>query len=447
MEAGSTSEGQASHSVGAPSRLLEPVVAAIASSFDCVLKGMVAAGLGIEALCFYLGLTRAALEYNVVRLGLPTPHDRSMRKARAFGRWKPWEIDDLRCAIHWRRQGIHVDCIAERLGRTPGAVRSKLRRLGVPAPPRRELRRVDPRQLPAQASFDFPLPPFEDRRLSVPSRQTGSARKTPAAAIVPPTPAQAAKPAKALGQRELALLQIMRASGGAVPALSDSEPVTSRAGLLGPGARPVIDDDHITTLEYDFSWIRDEPNIVRNKLAVIIISDLHFGLLGFRAAADLLGMSATRLATIRQKIDLPLDRDRAKFHDTYDPELARLNRVACGCALIQEGQRPDGKRGHWFFRPKRRTDRLSLWTQRNVTKTIDKLEYSQYRAQAVLETTTRSQRPAQTSDSSKQGAPYEKLRLGSHAPSQRPGLSGQIGQSMPWTYAGNGSAARHIAYP
>ena len=48
--------------------------------FDAVLAGMVAAGHGIEAICLYLDLSRAALDYHLVRLGLRTPHDRPQRK-------------------------------------------------------------------------------------------------------------------------------------------------------------------------------------------------------------------------------------------------------------------------------------------------------------------------------------------------------------------------------
>ena len=53
---------------------------------------MIRAGLGVEAICAYLGLSRAVLDYNLVRLDLPTPHDRPRRK----GGRRAWADDELR---------------------------------------------------------------------------------------------------------------------------------------------------------------------------------------------------------------------------------------------------------------------------------------------------------------------------------------------------------------
>jgi len=117
--------------------------AAVGFPFDPVLAGMIAAGQGIHAICLYLGLTRPALDEHLVRLGLRTPHERPLRKPGPRG----WSVLDTIRLIAWRVAGIHPETIAQRLGRSANAVRAKARRLGLPRPDRRALRRVDPARL------------------------------------------------------------------------------------------------------------------------------------------------------------------------------------------------------------------------------------------------------------------------------------------------------------
>ena len=62
--------------------LLSLAAAAVSLPVDTLLRGMVAAGQGIQAILDYLGLSRMALEAQIVRLGLPMPHDRPRRRAR-----------------------------------------------------------------------------------------------------------------------------------------------------------------------------------------------------------------------------------------------------------------------------------------------------------------------------------------------------------------------------
>ena len=135
--------------------------AAVGFPFDPVLAGMVAAGQGIQSICLYLGLTRPALDEHLVRLGLRTPHERPLRKPGPRG----WSVLDTIRLIAWRVAGIHPETIAQRLGRSANAVRAKARRLGLPRPDRKALRRVDPEWLedPApgfgiQAAAREPLP-------------------------------------------------------------------------------------------------------------------------------------------------------------------------------------------------------------------------------------------------------------------------------------------------
>jgi hypothetical protein len=111
---------------------------------DVLLRGMVAAGQGIQAICLYLGLTRIALDGHLVRLALKTPHD---RPPRSGGR-RPWSLLDTVRLIAYRMLCVHPRTIALRLDRSVGSIYSKLRRLGVPAPPRSSLVELDPAALP-----------------------------------------------------------------------------------------------------------------------------------------------------------------------------------------------------------------------------------------------------------------------------------------------------------
>ena len=62
-------------------------VAAAVAPVDYVLAGMVAAGLGAEAISLYLGLARTALGERLVELGLPAPHDRPLRRTGGRHSW------------------------------------------------------------------------------------------------------------------------------------------------------------------------------------------------------------------------------------------------------------------------------------------------------------------------------------------------------------------------
>ena len=132
-----------------PARLLS-LVAATIFPLDRVLAGMVAVGLGMEAICLYLGLPRGVLHESLIRLGLATPHDRLLRKPGA----RSWLVLDTMRLIAWRVTGVHPETIGQRLGRSPNAIRAKARRLGLQPPGRKMLRRVDP------ATLVDPLPGF-----------------------------------------------------------------------------------------------------------------------------------------------------------------------------------------------------------------------------------------------------------------------------------------------
>lgn len=110
--------------------------AAQPSPFERVLSGMVGAGLVQEAICAFLTLTLESLSGHVARLGLPMPSDRPMRKP--CGR-QPWTVADIRTLISLWCANLPACVIARMLGRSPGGVRSKGRRLGLYRRNRRDL--------------------------------------------------------------------------------------------------------------------------------------------------------------------------------------------------------------------------------------------------------------------------------------------------------------------
>ena len=210
------------------------LVKAAVYPFDPVLTGMVAAGLCLEALSRFLGLTRAALYEHIVRLGLRTPPDAPFRSAGARG----WSDEDVRRLVAWRPVGVHPEVIGESLSkrRKAAAVRAKCRRIGLAAPSRRLLFRPDPAALrkltgpgPADASlspaakYGRPagptLPGFEAAPQSRPTRRTGGMRDL----------------AHAEDQPELELLADIGLTEQAGPVVPEIPTVTA-SDLAEPGA-------------------------------------------------------------------------------------------------------------------------------------------------------------------------------------------------------------------
>ena len=97
-------------------------------TFDRVLCGMVRVGLVQEAICRFLLLTIETLSFHLVRLDLPTPSERAMRKPSGE---RPWTDDEVRLLIKLWAANLCTAAIGETLGRSAGSVRSKARRLGL----------------------------------------------------------------------------------------------------------------------------------------------------------------------------------------------------------------------------------------------------------------------------------------------------------------------------
>jgi len=230
-------ERSSEHSAG-PGRaglFVVPLAAAL-SPLDYVLAGMVAAGLGIEALCLYLGLARTALFERIVALGLLTPHDRQLRRP---GGKRPWLAGEVHELIRLWVSGVRVVCIADCLGRSPGAVWSKARRLGLPKRDRRKLVRLEPISRPAAD----PEPATLVRDFVAPAAHEAAVSESTSSTIdaVPAAPSASLAPAPVSENNE-ATGQLALASGSADPAegrqvIAKQDAVSAAAAPAGGGQR------------------------------------------------------------------------------------------------------------------------------------------------------------------------------------------------------------------
>jgi hypothetical protein len=89
---------------------------------------MAAKGHVFEAISLYLRVSLSDLLGHIVRLGLAMP---SMLPMRKTGGRRLWSIEEIHVLIELWSHNIHVNCIAAKIGRSSGAVRSKARRLGL----------------------------------------------------------------------------------------------------------------------------------------------------------------------------------------------------------------------------------------------------------------------------------------------------------------------------
>jgi hypothetical protein len=340
---------------------LPPVVRSLAAvvlfPFDDVLRGMVTAGQGIEALCLFLGLTRRLLDDHLARLGLATPHDRPLRKPGVHG----WSVVDAIRLIAWRMAGVHPEIIGERLGRTAGGVRSKARRLGLRPPPRKLLHKPDPKTLrDPEPGFGWRGPPHS------PAPFTPEAACGRSAGVISfrgrdvvETLAQGTEKAiagkiagffgRSIGQRELPLFGVV---GG-----TDRHPVEPRLEQndkhIAHLARPIpefIIPKTETEVDFngDLTWIGKIRRPLTNKLVVWICGMLYLGGLHYAEAAKRVGMTAPAFRTFKTRASIPVEVNRKKFGNIFDEQGARATLAASGHKLRKCISASDGG-GNWFW--------------------------------------------------------------------------------------------------
>ena len=287
---------------------LSILAAATAFSLDAVLAGMVGAGQGFRAICLYLGLSCTDFDEHLVRLGLSRPHGRPIRT----GGRKPWTPEDVTRLIAWRVTGIHPEIIAVRLDRTPGAVRTKARRLGLPRPPRTALRKVDP------LSLQDPLPGLG---LTI----SPDPADTPCQ-VRPASPVSLRQPERKTarvsdGQREMPFFQAVKASSAATAPTS---------GPVIPRTEAEVD------LSGDLTWVGTIRKPQKDRLAVWTIGMLFMGGLYYKEVATRVGKTPASIRTLRTRLGVPVDETRKNVtRQWFDEELANASCAQSGYVVKQ----------------------------------------------------------------------------------------------------------------
>lgn len=360
-------------------RLLLPLGADVAFPFDRVLAGMVGAGQGLEAICLYLGLSRTALHNSLVRLGLWTPHDRPLRKPGTRG----WSVLDTMRLIAWRVAGIHPESIGERLRRSPGAVRAKARRLGIPTPDRKILRRVDPSTLadPTPGLRHSATPPQPMRPSGALASAVGGTRVGPDAlrpdaaspdvvSLRPTLPPVEPSPQPSAGkpgrQCELQLFQVIPGFDKAPQPASPDIATVPKFGEPCPLARqpdsPAVDTATKTVAETTRSAktrtiVGSLCRLTRDREFVLELSLRYLGRQHYKHVAEEYGVTAAAVRSFYDRIDLPRDFDRSKFGPTYDEERAKANLARLEYELVVCDET---KRFWWRHKRQERFWRLSF---------------------------------------------------------------------------------------
>ena len=471
---------------------LGPLIKAAVGGYDSVLVGMVAAGLGLEAICLFLGLSGAALQHNLVRLGLEQPHGRPLRK----GGRKAWSTLDVMRLIAYRVACVHPATIALKLDRSVSGVYAKLRRLGVPAPARSSLRRCNVASLPEpQLDFGFPaqetelggsrLPPTTSN-LAIPVERKPSPSPSSIERSTVSLPSSTRKAARGAtrSQRELPLLRNLPAGDVSAPdsntSASPSVPHQQTPILSPETGSPVVwagvhvggvpvaymsDDELAGRLTKRF--------IVRDPVAIMNLTIRILGGWSYTAAAERLGTTASKLASLLNFIDLPRDSDRTKYCDTYDLECGVFTLKLSTYSLERCRQYPDRsplqqslfwwdkrakgqkisrkarmKRFEFLDRERHRSQPINLIRLSELVARRSELSRLESLAlQSTANQVGRSQFPLQGSLRVLQGGSNEERERGNLSPPVRPGLPGKPGKQMPWTYAGNGRPAGRVARP
>ena len=121
------------------------------AQYGRLLAGMMARGHGLDAICFFLTLGASVVLDLVIECGLSRPSDRPLRRCGGARSWT--EADYTLLLEGW--VGLWTAaCIADRLGRSRGAIWAKARRLGLPKRDRRSL--IYYRATPPASAVDVP---------------------------------------------------------------------------------------------------------------------------------------------------------------------------------------------------------------------------------------------------------------------------------------------------
>lgn len=202
-------------------------------TFDRVLCGMVRVGLVQEAICRLLLLTNETLSFHLVRLNLPTPSERLMRKPSGK---RSWSDEEVRLLIKLWTAELRTSAIAERIGRSAGSIRSKARRLGLYRRNRRDLIKTI---LATEQAADTAVPPVSVETIAevIPEASPGLLALSPNTTISI-VPVSAVKDSAAPISPELIL-----ASTNGIGTQFAVSGIASAPSDTAPGVTPDVRDD------------------------------------------------------------------------------------------------------------------------------------------------------------------------------------------------------------
>lgn len=310
----------------APPSFLHPPPAPPRFPFlDHLLHCMIAAGQGIHVLCLFLHLTREALDAHIVRLGLATPHDRPLRKGGA----NAWSDRDTFVAGCLRLAGVHPEVIGRALSqpRSANAVRTKLRRMGVRGPGRKDLFKPDPTSLhlPDAEMIAGLLASRADFATTIARLRALIAGRSdqPVAA----SPSKRARNGRAggvirsEGQRELPLTGVV--AGRNKDAAANQ--IIAGSGTEKPVAATPVPATEEQVNFNDLTWFRGliGKNPLTSRVAVYAAGMLLLGGLHYKVAAEKMGVSASSFRSFRTRAGIPVDDDRSKAGAIFDEDAAK----------------------------------------------------------------------------------------------------------------------------
>lgn len=283
-----------------------------ASQLAAILTGMIGQGHGIEAVCFFLRLTREALLDLAVLHDLPTPHD---RPRRTCGGARAWTGPDYAAFIACWIAGWRAGSIGECLGRSPGSIWSKARRLGLPRRDRKFLVKPSENDLRGHS-----------RLASQPS--------------APPDPADSGQPAGAVSESAL------RSSIGS-PAHIRACGTAAHEAAIPPRPRAWLVCNAIQPVWVRFKANRDE--IEWDRALDDEVANRCWAYQHPATAARDFGITLRTYTSRYTRLELP-QRERSRLVEHYDPAAIAANIAAHGfvkrqCLTL---------RGWWFWGPRSR---------------------------------------------------------------------------------------------
>lgn len=318
-----------------------------------ILAGMIGRGHGLEAICFFLQLTREALLDLAVLHDLPTPHGRPRRNR---GGARAWTAADYTMLIGCWLANWRAASIGEHLGRSQGSIWYQARRLGLPRRDRKSL--VKPAGAECHGDRSAGAPDWRIAAVAGPTatsaREAGVDATARAAAIIGTKVGQS-EAEGAASSRSRTTPAVTRAWGTAAPA-ADLRP---RAWLVRNAVTPV--------------WVRLKANRDEIDWDLALDDEVANRCWAYQhpaAAARDFGISLRAFTSRHSRLELPPRWELgARLVEHYDPSVIAANIAEHGfvkrqCLTLK---------GWWFWGKRssaaRRSKRSKLVEQRAAART------------------------------------------------------------------------------